>query len=84
VVSDNVNGFLVSPDQLDMLDRALRKLLENPALRHKMGQASKLIVQPYTVEAMTERTLKVYSDVMNRDSGAASEINVKNRDQPDS
>ena len=84
VVSDSVNGFLVSPDQLDMLDRALRKLLENPALRHKMGQASKAIVQPYTVEAMTERTLKVYSDVMNCDSGAASEINVKNRDQPDS
>jgi len=84
VVSDNVNGFLVSPDQPDMLDRALRRLLESPDLRHKMGQASKAIVQPYTVAAMTERTLKVYSDAMNRDSRAASKINVENRDQPDS
>jgi glycosyltransferase involved in cell wall biosynthesis len=84
VVSDNVNGFLVSPDQPDMLDRALRRLLESPDLRHKMGQESKAIVQPYTVEAMTERTLKVYSDAMNRDSRAASKINVEKRDQPHS
>ena len=65
VLNDNVNGFVTRPEQPAMLTQVLSKLIDNRELRQKMGQASKLMVEPYTVKAMTEQTLGVYKTVMN-------------------
>jgi hypothetical protein len=54
-----------------MLTQALSKLIDNREPREKMGRASKLMVEPYTVKAMTEQTLGVYKTVMNASTSMA-------------
>ncbi|MCP4979133.1 MAG: glycosyltransferase family 4 protein [Gammaproteobacteria bacterium] len=71
VVNDNVNGFVTRPEQPVMLTQALSKLIDSRELRWKMGQASKLIVEPCTVKSMTEQTLGVYKTAMNASTSMA-------------
>lgn len=61
IVRDDVNGCLVPPDQPAMLAQTLVRLLGDAPLRHKMGQASRKIIQAFTITNMAERTLTVYN-----------------------
>jgi glycosyltransferase involved in cell wall biosynthesis len=44
-----------------MLAQTLVRLLSDAPLRHKMGQASRKIIQAFTITNMAERTLTVYN-----------------------
>jgi glycosyltransferase involved in cell wall biosynthesis len=61
VVADGVNGLLVQPCDSVGLAKALRSLIENPALRQKMGLRSREIAEKdFSVEMVIAQTLGVY------------------------
>jgi N,N'-diacetylbacillosaminyl-diphospho-undecaprenol alpha-1,3-N-acetylgalactosaminyltransferase len=58
-------GFLVPPRNVDELVQAIRKLVEDPALRRRMGQAGRArAVQHFAVERIVEQYLELYTEVL--------------------
>lgn len=65
VVDDGVNGFLIEPQNPDQLAEALKKLIEDPTLRQKMGEASRRkAVNFYNIEDVVKTHLKIYSTLL--------------------
>jgi glycosyltransferase involved in cell wall biosynthesis len=61
VVVDGENGLLVQPRDSIRLAKALRSLIEDPALRQKMGWRSREIAEKdFSVEMVIAKTLGVY------------------------
>jgi glycosyltransferase involved in cell wall biosynthesis len=64
MVSDGETGFLVDVGDIDELASALLHLLQDPALRARMGQAGRgLAVKHYYVDTVAQRTHDVYRQV---------------------
>lgn len=61
VLRESTNGFYTPVERPDRLELALSRLLKDPALRRKMGQASGIIGRSFTIDTMVERTLQVYA-----------------------
>jgi N,N'-diacetylbacillosaminyl-diphospho-undecaprenol alpha-1,3-N-acetylgalactosaminyltransferase len=58
-------GFLVPPRNVDELVGAIQKLVEDPALRRRMGQAGRArVVQHFAVERIVEQYLELYTEVL--------------------
>ncbi len=65
VVEDGVNGFLVSPKSPKELADAIKKLIEDPALRARMGKASrKKAEEEFTIERVVDTHLKIYKELL--------------------
>ena len=61
LVEDGVTGFLVPPKDPGALAEALRKLVEDPELRRKMGEAGrKKALKEFTLDRMLRETERVY------------------------
>jgi glycosyltransferase involved in cell wall biosynthesis len=66
-VVDGVNGFLVRPRNPAGLAAALAKLIANPELRARMGQAGrKMAVQQFADSVICAQTLLVYETLNSR------------------
>lgn len=64
VLADQVNGFVVEHDKPAVLANAFEKLINDPQLRVRMGEASKNMGQKYSVTCMTEKTLMLYRKLL--------------------
>jgi glycosyltransferase involved in cell wall biosynthesis len=62
LVSDGVNGFLITADPRDIAGR-LRMLAEDPALRERLGRAARDAALEYSWEKMVERHHRLYSSL---------------------
>ncbi len=62
LVSDGVNGFLITTDPRDIAGR-LRMLAEDPALRERLGRAARDAALEYSWEKMVERHHRLYSSL---------------------
>ena len=63
-------GFLVPPRNVDELVRAIQKLVEDPALRRRMGQAGRArVVQHFAVERIVEQYLDLYVELLSKSFG---------------
>ena len=61
LIDDGVHGLLVEPQRPDELAHALDRLLRDPALREKLGEAARRRQQrEFTVGAMVARTEELY------------------------
>jgi glycosyltransferase involved in cell wall biosynthesis len=61
IITDQENGFLVSPGDPEEIARAIEKLIENPGLRAEFGRKAKeKILQEFSLEKMLEKTMGVY------------------------
>jgi len=70
VVQDGVNGLLVAPNQPQALAEAIERLLDDPDLRQRFGQASRQIaLERFRNQVINERTLAVYQSVLERVTG---------------
>jgi rhamnosyl/mannosyltransferase len=64
---NGVTGLSVPPADPDALAGAINLLLDDPQLRIRYGQAARRRVeQEFSKELMTERTLRVYHEVLDR------------------
>jgi glycosyltransferase involved in cell wall biosynthesis len=60
-VSDGITGFLVPPDDADAVVQCLRRLIEDPALRRRMGLAARAKALAEFADArIVAETLAVY------------------------
>ena len=65
IARHGVNGLLAPPDDIDALTEALRRLIENPALRKKMGAAGRQIVlEGFTLRQVVDETLALYKALL--------------------
>ncbi len=64
-VKEGVTGFIVPPENPDAIASAITQLLCNPHRAAEMGLAGKaLAAKEFTLEAMMNRTTKVYRDLL--------------------
>lgn len=67
VVQDGVNGMLVSPKDPEALAKAMIRLIEDPDLRLKYGNAGRRIVEErFTADKVVEGTLAVYKRILEK------------------
>lgn len=67
VINDNVDGFLVEPDNVDDLAEKLDMLMSNPELRRKMGINGKSrIDKEFSREIYFENLIAFYNEVLLR------------------
>jgi glycosyltransferase involved in cell wall biosynthesis len=67
------NGLLILPGDRVALDGALRRLLDDPALRGRLGAAGRdLVGGEFSPDVMVEATLAVYRDVLGDAGGRAA------------
>ena len=67
LVEDGGTGFLVPPRDPDALAEALQKLIADPELRRRMGQAGReKALKEFTLDRMLRETERVYNGITNR------------------
>jgi glycosyltransferase involved in cell wall biosynthesis len=65
LVSNNKNGILVSPGNVEQLVEALLRLLENPSLRNRMGDMGrKLVEEKYNWKKIGQLYLKEFEKLI--------------------
>jgi len=64
-VHHEYNGLLVPPGEAPALATAIRRLLADAPLRHRMGEAGRrLVEEQFSVNAMVEGNLRVYRSLL--------------------
>ena len=64
VVDHEKNGFLVPAKDVPALAQAISRLLEDKALCEQFGKAGREKVKDFSVEAVIEKTLLVYQNIL--------------------
>ena len=60
LVSDGVNGFLLSPTDVDGYVQKINYLIDNPSVIHDMGEKSSEMVQPFVIENVLQEMKAIY------------------------
>lgn len=76
IISDGVNGYLVEPQDVDLLAEKIDSLLNNDELRNETAErAYKLLYERFGWDAIASDTLKLYDELLsNFYGGTNSEI----------
>ena len=64
IISDGVDGLLVAPEDVPALSEALIALIEDDALRRRLGQAAVRTAQGYEPRAVGERWQRVIGELL--------------------
>lgn len=64
LLTNEQEGLLVSPGQADTLTVALRRLIEQPELRRRLGQSGQTKAAQFTWDHVVDQTLAVYNDTI--------------------
>lgn len=65
IITNDINGYLVPPKNIDMLQSRLNKLLSSADLRRRLGQnGKKTFEENFSFEEMYYKTLSVYESVI--------------------
>lgn len=64
-VDDGVNGFLIAPKEVEPLVEKLRMLIDDAALRQKMGKAAREKAErDFSLDVVIERHLEIYKSLV--------------------
>jgi glycosyltransferase involved in cell wall biosynthesis len=64
IIVHDETGFLVAPEQTELLAHAIIRLFEQPDLRHRMGQAARLLVaREFTWDRVVQRLIPVLDSI---------------------
>jgi len=65
LVENGVTGFIVPPKNPQALAKGLQRLLDDPELRHRMGQLGReKALREFTLDRMLRETERVYEEVL--------------------
>jgi glycosyltransferase involved in cell wall biosynthesis len=65
IVRDGENGFLVPPHDDKALAQAIRRLIDNPSLREKMGERGREIaIREFSLDRVISETMALYRDLL--------------------
>jgi glycosyltransferase involved in cell wall biosynthesis len=65
-VDDGINGFLIAPKEVEPLVEKLRLLIDDAALRQKMGKASREKAEKeFSLGVVIEKHLNIYQELVN-------------------
>jgi len=65
-IVDGECGFVVQPDDLAGLTRALKTVLGDDSLRHKMSQSARMRAQHFSLENMLDETRRLYLELLTK------------------
>ncbi len=65
-VADGINGFLVSPGDVDGAASRVVQLLQDPALRHRMGVEGEKRVEEFDIDLMVQQQERLYEEMILR------------------
>ena len=66
-VDDSVNGFLIAPKTVEPLVEKLRLLIDDAALRQKMGKASREKAErEFSLDVVIEKHLAIYNELISK------------------
>jgi UDP-glucose:(heptosyl)LPS alpha-1,3-glucosyltransferase len=71
LIVDGENGMFIDRDG-PSIARALRPLVEDPALRRRLGEGARRDAAGYTWDSVAQRTLEVYREVLSEKRGAVA------------
>jgi glycosyltransferase involved in cell wall biosynthesis len=75
-VEDGVNGYLIAPKEVEPLVEKLRLLIDDAALRQKMGKASREKAErDFSLEVVIDKHLSIYQEFLVEPSGKAERVN---------
>ena len=64
-VDDGVNGYLIAPKEVEPLVEKLRMLIDDAALRQKMGKAAREKAErDFSLDVVIERHLNIYNELI--------------------
>ncbi len=63
IIDDGVTGILIAPDDPGAATDALTRLLEDPALRERLGSAGRKNAEQYDWSLLAERYATVYEEL---------------------
>jgi len=66
VVDDGVTGYVLDPDAIGDWERAIERLARDAQLRHRMGHAAHLSMQPYSIESSFDQFWQVHAQIAHR------------------
>lgn len=66
-VTDGINGILITPGDVDGMTAAIDRLLSDPAALRTMGEASVAMSAPYSIEAVKDRLVTLYTTLLSPD-----------------
>ena len=65
-VDDGVNGFLIAPKEVEPLVEKLRLLIDDAALRQRMGKAAREKAEKeFSLDVVIEKHLNIYQELLN-------------------
>ncbi len=65
IIENGKNGFLVEPENSDALAEKILKLIKDPELRNKIGEAGyKTVVEKFDAEKMAQQYEKIYAQIL--------------------
>ncbi|MFC7640081.1 glycosyltransferase [Streptosporangium lutulentum] len=68
VITEEVDGLLVPPKNVDALASAMSRLISDRELRRRMGQAAVRTARDYAPDAVTPMWEKLFTDLLRPDS----------------
>jgi glycosyltransferase involved in cell wall biosynthesis len=72
VINDGENGFLVPPGDADALAKAIQRLVDDPALRERLGRGALRRAQDFRASVIVPRIEAVYKEMTHVAAGAQS------------
>jgi len=83
VILDGQTGLTVPPGDPDALAKALTRLLRDPELRRRLGQAGRsFVLEHFTQERQIEQTQQLYLDALRQHTGSRSPVSSAKNWQP--
>jgi glycosyltransferase involved in cell wall biosynthesis len=64
VINDGENGFLVPPGDVDALSKSIQHLVDDPALRQRLGQGALRRAQDFRSSVVVPRIEAVYEELL--------------------
>ena len=66
IITNGVNGFLVTPGNVDEIETAMKTYIENPSLTEKHGEASLPIIEKFYPQVVGAQLAEIYSAILEK------------------